>query len=54
MRVNNFGIKTITINGNSVYTINVSINSIVLILGQIINDEFWKLKHNKSIKHSGS
>ena len=52
MRVNNFGIKTIIINGNSVYTINVSINSSVIILGQVINDDFWKLKHTISMNNS--
>lgn len=54
MKINSFGIKTITINGNFVYTINVSINSSVIILGQVINDEFWKLKHTISMNNSVS
>ena len=54
MKIKNFGIKTITINGNPVYTINVSINSTVIILGQVINDEFWKLKHTISMNNSMS
>lgn len=52
MRIKNFGIKTININGNCVYTINVSITSSVIILGQVINDEFWKLKHTISMNNS--
>jgi hypothetical protein len=52
MKINNFGIKTITINGNLVYTINVSINSSVIILGEVINDEFWRLKHTISMNNS--
>lgn len=54
MKINSFGIKTIILNGNIVYTINVSINSTVVILGQVINDEFWKLKHTISMNNSVS
>jgi 5-bromo-4-chloroindolyl phosphate hydrolysis protein len=54
MKINNFGIKTIMINGNPVYTINVSINSSITIQGQVLNDEFWKLKHTISMNNSMS
>ena len=54
MKINSFGIKTIIINGNPVYTINVSINSSVIIQGQVINDEFWRLRHTISMNNSVS
>jgi hypothetical protein len=54
MKINSFGIKTININGNYVYTINVSINSSVIIQGQVLNDEFWKLRHTISMNNSMS
>lgn len=54
MKINSFGIKTIIINGNSVYVINVSINSSVIIQGQVLNDEFWRLKHTISMNNSTS
>jgi hypothetical protein len=54
MKINNFGIKTIMINGNAVYSINVSINSTVIILEQVISDEFWRLRHTISMNNSVS
>jgi hypothetical protein len=54
MKIKNFGIKTIMINGNPVYTINVSINSSITIQGQVLNDEFWRLRHTISMNNSVS
>jgi len=45
MRTRIFGIKSININGTSVHTINVRINSNPTIMSKIINDDFWKTKH---------
>jgi hypothetical protein len=54
MKINSFGIKTIIINGTPVHTINVSINSSMIIIGQVISDEFWRLKHTISMNNSVS
>lgn len=51
MKINTFGIETIIINGNPACAINVTINSSVIILGQVLNDEFWKMKHTISMKN---
>jgi hypothetical protein len=52
MRIKSFGYKTININGLSVYAINVRINSSVIILDQVLNDEFWKTRHTTSMRNS--
>jgi hypothetical protein len=54
MKINIFGIETIMINGNPACVINVTINSSVIILGQVLNDEFWKLRHTISMKNGVS
>ena len=54
MKINIFGIETIMINGNPACVINVTINSSVIILGQVLNDEFWKLRHTISMKNGTS
>ena len=40
------------INGNPMYSINIKINSTPIILEQVINDDFWRLKHTISMKDS--
>jgi len=54
MKIRTFGIETIIINGNPVCAINITINSSPIILEQVINDEFWKMKHTISMKNSVS
>ncbi len=54
MKINIFGIETIMINGNPACVINITINSSVIILGQVLNDEFWKSKHTVSMKNGTS
>lgn len=54
MKINTFGIETIIINGNPACAINITINSSPIILEQVLNDEFWKMKHTISMKNSVS
>jgi hypothetical protein len=54
MKINTFGIETIIINGNPSWAINITINSSPIILVQVLNDEFWRLKHTISMKNSVS
>lgn len=46
-----YGIKTITVNDVKVCTINIIINTNPTILSKILNDEFWKLNHQISMRN---
>ena len=54
MRTKVFGIKSININGTTVHTINVRINSNPTIMSKIIEDGFWSTKHTIHMHNSKS